>query len=161
VLRVREAARVVALDGDGRVLLLQCDEDEGVYWATPGGGVEPGEDFAAAARRELLEELGVREIELGPVVAWSVSDLVIGGEVVRQREEYFLARLAADAVVEEEATQPDASMIGWRWWSVADLRVCVEPVYPDGLADLISLCVREGGPGEPVDLAGWPPAAGR
>jgi crotonobetaine/carnitine-CoA ligase len=45
-LPVRRAARVVLLDPAGRVLLLRYDQPppNGRHWATPGGGLEPGED---------------------------------------------------------------------------------------------------------------------
>lgn len=48
---------VIARDGEGRVLLIRqtygLDE-----WLLPGGGVGRGEDPAAAATREFMEELG-------------------------------------------------------------------------------------------------------
>jgi 8-oxo-dGTP diphosphatase len=34
------------------------------YWEIPGGAVEPGESFAAAAMRELAEETGIRSQDL-------------------------------------------------------------------------------------------------
>ncbi|WP_432159021.1 NUDIX domain-containing protein [Streptomyces sp. bgisy153] len=48
----REAARAVVLDADTRVLLLRYDENGG-FWATPGGSLEDGEDHITAALREL------------------------------------------------------------------------------------------------------------
>ncbi|MBB5233722.1 NUDIX domain-containing protein [Deinococcus budaensis] len=48
---------VLLQDESGRVLLQQRG-DSGL-WGTPGGGLEPGEDFLTAARRELLEETGL------------------------------------------------------------------------------------------------------
>lgn len=45
---------------DGRVLIAQrpAHKHLGLKWEFPGGKVEPGEDPAAALRRELREELG-------------------------------------------------------------------------------------------------------
>lgn len=55
---MRPVSGVVAMDRDGLVLLVQRADDGS--WGLPGGGVEPGESWAAAAARECLEETGWR-----------------------------------------------------------------------------------------------------
>lgn len=55
-LHLRAVAGVLALDAAGGVLLVRRADDG--TWGLPGGGVEPGETWLEAARRECREETG-------------------------------------------------------------------------------------------------------
>lgn len=149
---LREAARAIVLDADDRVLLLRYDENGG-FWATPGGSLEDGEDHATATIRELREELGVDEkaVEIGPQLAVRSKDHLVGGREVRQVERYFLIRVSAAAVDPAHATQPD-NIRETRWWTISDLRAATETVYPVGLADLVEAVVEGRTPALPVVL---------
>ncbi|MFE2693711.1 NUDIX hydrolase [Streptomyces mirabilis] len=151
---LREAARVIALDNDQRVLLLRYDENGG-FWATPGGSLEDGEDHATAALRELHEELGADEkaVDLGVQLAERSKDHLVGGHEVRQVERYFLAHIAPADVDLAQATQPD-NIRAHRWWTLAELRATSETVYPLGLADLIAAVADGRTPERPVVLTG-------
>lgn len=63
-----EVAAVILRDDAGRILI--CRRGPGgncpYLWEFPGGKCEPGEDHAACAVRECMEELGV-QVELGAV----------------------------------------------------------------------------------------------
>ncbi|MFI8526660.1 NUDIX domain-containing protein [Promicromonospora sukumoe] len=57
---VRQAARAILLDAEGRLVLIKRTvPGRAPYWVTPGGAVEPEDaSIEDALRRELLEELG-------------------------------------------------------------------------------------------------------
>ena len=57
-------ARVFVVSADGYVALIARHRNGVRYWAVPGGGIEPGESAADAARREVREELGL-DVTLG------------------------------------------------------------------------------------------------
>lgn len=61
---------VIISNSAGEVLMLRHSYGP-VVWALPGGGVAKGEDPEAAARREVLEELGIK---LGTVRSLAVQD---------------------------------------------------------------------------------------
>ncbi|GGU37986.1 NUDIX hydrolase [Streptomyces violascens] len=146
----REAARAVILDTDQRVLLLRYEENDG-FWATPGGSLEPGEDYPSALRRELGEELGATDITLGAQIAERSQDHLVGGHPVRQVEKYWLVHATPAAIDPARATQPD-NIDSIRWWTLDELLSTGERVYPRGLADLITDILTTGAPEQPAVL---------
>lgn len=139
----RRAARVLVVDGAGRVLMLQGFDpaDPGSrYWFTVGGGLESGESVAEAAVREIFEETGLRLSveEVGTPVWDDVTEFPFDGRRYRQEQTWFLVRVDALEVDRsgfdeiERATVSDVA-----WWSSGDFSAAAEPYYPPDLPLLL------------------------
>ena len=75
-----EGCRVIAVDGDGRVLLVRHAYGSPV-WMPPGGGVNRGEDPALAGAREFEEEIGLR-LQQGREIATTFDTFHGAGNLV-------------------------------------------------------------------------------
>jgi len=142
--RERPASRLLVVDRDDRVLLFRFEHGTGAlagqtFWATPGGGLDLGESYAQAARRELREETGFEVDVPGPEVAQrTVIFMMPDGELVRADERFFLVRTEAFDISAERWTDLEREVIAvHHWWSAAELRSTPEQVWPDDLADML------------------------
>ncbi|MFJ8669176.1 NUDIX hydrolase [Streptomyces sp. NPDC093600] len=153
---LRRVARVVLLDPDDRILLLhgyEPDAPERTWWFTPGGGLEGDESREQAALRELVEETGITDVELGPVIWRRICSFPFDGRRWDQDEWYYLARTTQTATAPGGLTELEArSVAGLRWWTSAELSAARETVYPTRLAELLHTLLDEGPPSAPLDL---------
>jgi 8-oxo-dGTP pyrophosphatase MutT (NUDIX family) len=139
----RHAARVLLIDGQGRLLLLHGLDParpEHGYWFTVGGGIDPGETPAQAAARELAEETGLvlGPQRLGEPVWHEVTSFSFDGHWYRQEQEFFVARVEAWEPVQDGFNHVErASIDAYRWWSLDELSSTEELVYPAELAGLL------------------------
>lgn len=141
---LRPAARILLVDGAGRVLMFRFDPpDRPPFWCTPGGAVEPGESYAEAARRELREETGI-DAEPGPEIAQrQVSFVTLEGVPVDADERYFLVRVDACEIDTGAHTELEQRvMTRWRWFAPEELARHDERCYPEDLADMIADHIR-------------------
>lgn len=144
-LPVRLAGRVIPIDPAGRVLLFRYDDPppKGPHWATPGGGVEAGEDFYAAACRELAEETGWADVPVAPGEVHLETNLQWARglrRVVRQYDHYFVGRVALDERPlggTVAAMHVSDGIHEARWWTLTELDATDQAVYPTGLAALL------------------------
>lgn len=118
---------VAATDEAGRVLLVRHSYGSGA-WSLPGGGCARGEDAEAAARRELMEELGIAaaRLDLVAVTEETVSGAphtafffaaVTAGAPRPDRREIVEARFFAhDSLPEGMSALTRARIAMWREW---------------------------------------------
>ncbi len=103
-------------DGQRCVLLIRRGwEPHAGCWALPGGHVDAGEDTAAAASRELLEETGLYSPALDLVGVYAAP-----GRDPRGRYVTFAYTATLDGPP-PAATAGDDDATEARWWLIADL----------------------------------------
>ncbi|BEU99631.1 NUDIX hydrolase [Novosphingobium olei] len=141
--RIRRAARILLSDAQGCVLLFRYSPPgRRAFWCAPGGECDPGEDFPAAARRELREETGL-DIDCGSEIAARADDFVtLEGEPVRSDERFFRVEIETHDVVDHGRTELEVAMgMTHRWFTRDEIAGWPEPIFPENLLALLDLKV--------------------
>jgi 8-oxo-dGTP pyrophosphatase MutT (NUDIX family) len=146
----RPAARILLLDEENRLLLLQAQDSPGEHrwWLAPGGGLKPGESFEAAAQRELHEETG-RALPIGRWV-WTRRHIYDWqGRRHDQYERFFVVRAAAQPMI--APVKADGYVIAHRWWHLGEIERSDEDFAPRRLALLLPSIICGAYPDPPID----------
>lgn len=153
-LRFRQAVRGLLIDPSNSVLLVRFEFPTASWWALPGGGLDEGETAEVGLRRELNEELGLTDFEIGPHI-WNREHIVpmMTGHDGQQDRIHL---------VHVDRFEPEP-MIGWdalraervheiRWWDIDEIGAAADTRFaPASLFDLLGNLLRYGAPGEPID----------
>ena len=160
---------MVVLDQHDRVLLLRAcdpaDPAKGTWWEIPGGGIEGGESSAVAAARELYEETGIREAEVGPAVWQHRARYTFAGMGFDQLEHIHVARLTgpppggADYRPGGLEAVEALAFSGFEWWGITELEELAAGggrILPPWLAGQLERFLAAGAPASPLYLGELP-----
>lgn len=147
----REAIRAILLTPANEVLLLRIQPPEAgeCFWITPGGGLEAGESIEEGLRRELLEEVGLKEFAMGPLVWLREHIFDWDKQRYRQREQYYVVQVprfepqVADVIEARHIAR-------FRWWPLTELAEASERVSPLSLSQIVERFIVQGPPLEPL-----------
>ena len=153
---IRRTARVLLVDELGRLLLFQGQDPSNpsnIYWCPVGGGLEPGESPENAARREVREETGLIDFDLGTHV-WNRHDKYsFNGKNYHVSETWFLSRVSAFEIDASELFGLErVSFLQYRWWTQNELDLTSEIMTPRQLAPLLKDLILNGAPVVPLDI---------
>jgi len=157
-LRIRRAVRALLITPDAYVLLVRFEFPMRTVWALPGGGLDPGETHLDALRRELIEEVGLRDPVVGAHV-WNREHIIAfeDGLWDGQRDRFYVVQAAerfepTPALTWEQLRAERLHEL--RWWHVDDIeRATVDGVSfaPRALGGHLRALITDGPPASPVD----------
>jgi 8-oxo-dGTP pyrophosphatase MutT (NUDIX family) len=132
----RQAGRAILRDTQGRVLLIHFVLPNMTFWATPGGGVEPGETLLAAAVRELHEELGITVVLEGPVHT-ATGIFEFEGILIENTDHFFVGRWDGTPRLAGATQAESAALTAVRWWTLEEIENAREDIVPRDLAAVL------------------------
>ena len=128
-------AAILIVDDHNRLLLMKRS-DSGC-WGPPGGGTEPGEIVENAARREALEETGLRVGEMSLFGVFSGPELYYkypnGDEVYNVTIVYLSRDVTGKISLNDEHTE-------WCWFAPADIPDDLSPPIKPVIDQFIKAC---------------------
>ena len=156
-LRIRNAARALLLAPSKHILLVRFEFPAGTRWALPGGGLDEGEDHVTALRRELIEEVGLHDPDIGPHI-WTREHRIpfINGRWDGQREHIHLVRapevFEPQPVLDWETLNAEY-LFELRWWHIDEISAAAQISFaPAGLHAHTLNIIEDRIPSSPINV---------
>ena len=134
ILPMRIGVGIIVLNVKNKVFVAKRRDNPIDKWQMPQGGVDKGEDFLEAMRRELFEETGLRNIKIikkiEKMYEYELPKNLIGiiwkGRYRGQQQKWFITKfLGNDDEINLNTGNPE--FIEWKW---------VDPkILPDVIVD--------------------------
>ena len=121
-LPMRIGVGIIVLNKNNQVFVGKRKDNPGDKWQMPQGGVNEGEDYITAMKRELSEETSISSIkilkELEKIYQYELPENLIGiiwrGKYRGQKQKWFIARFVGKES-EINLNTKHAEFIDWKW----------------------------------------------
>ena len=121
-LPLRTGVGIIVLNKQNKIFVGKRKDNPGDKWQMPQGGVDEGEDYITAMRRELLEETSIKNIEIikeiEKIYQYELPENLVGiiwkGKYRGQKQKWFITRFLGDEK-EINLNTKHAEFIDWKW----------------------------------------------
>lgn len=131
-----------------------ADATKAPWWEIPGGGIDPGESSEHAVARELVEEAGQHDAEIGPVVFTQHVEFSFGGYDFDQDEVIHVAWTDDTTIHRPEGLEYLEALAFQeaRWWTLDEVQATTDGFLPPRLPELLPRLIDGDLPDPPLDL---------
>ena len=121
-LPLRSGVGIIVLNKDNKVLVAKRIDNQKDFWQMPQGGVDVGEDYLAAAYRELEEETSIKNVklikELGGLTSYELPKNLLGviwkGKYRGQEQKWFVMEFfGQNSEIDIKTENPE--FCEWKW----------------------------------------------
>tara|TARA_B100001063_G_C16706520_1_gene525563 strand:- start:908 stop:1357 length:450 start_codon:yes stop_codon:yes gene_type:complete len=125
---MRTGVGIVVLNNNNQVFVGKRIDNPGDKWQMPQGGVDEGEDFITAMKRELIEETSIRNIKVLKVIKHmyeyelprNLVGIIWKGKFRGQKQKWFIVKyLGNDSEININTKNPE--FIEWKWMETKKL----------------------------------------
>tara|TARA_Y100000591_G_C21569574_1_gene562723 strand:+ start:111 stop:581 length:471 start_codon:yes stop_codon:yes gene_type:complete len=121
-LPLRNGVGIIVLNKQNKIFVGKRKDNPGDKWQMPQGGVDEGEDYITAMRRELLEETSIHNIEIikeiDKTYQYELPEKLVGiiwkGKYRGQKQKWFITRFLGEEK-EINLNTNHAEFIDWKW----------------------------------------------
>ena len=121
-LPLRTGVGIIVLNKQNKIFVGKRKDNPGDKWQMPQGGVDEGEDYVTAMRRELSEETGIQNIEIikeiDKIYQYELPENLVGiiwkGKYRGQKQKWFITRFLGEEK-EINLNTKHAEFIDWKW----------------------------------------------
>ena len=127
-LPMRNGVGVIILNNENKVFVGKRKDNPVNKWQMPQGGVEKGESYLSAMKRELYEETSIKSIdilrEIDGFFEYELPKNLVGiiwkGKFRGQKQRWFIAKFIGDEnEINLQTANPE--FIEWKWITPDDL----------------------------------------